>query len=306
MRRLLLRLNVTCNSGCAHCTMGDLTGLAERTTEDAMRELQSARRDGATEVVFMRGEPTLRPDLTRLAAYARHLGYEHVQLQTNGRLLVYEPLLDRLLAAGVTFFEVSLFGADTATHDAISQTPGALEQTVGGLKHLASRNAGHLVTIQIVKANLRQLSEMVRLVASLGLRNIQLNFTRPVLTPDGWTTPLLPRLSEASPHIREAIAIARQLGLDAQTEAVPLCHLSPEDSSPEGLARAGAAHETATAFEDFRVVDLHTQAPSMKVLRQEMRPVAPECEACRVKDVCPRTWEAYQTLHGTAEFEPIL
>lgn len=306
MRRLLLRLNVSCNSGCAHCTLGDMAGLAERATEDAKQELERAREDGATEVVFMRGEPTLRPDLPRLAAYARWLGYEHVQLQTNGRLLVYERLLDQLLNAGVTFFEISLFGADAPTHDAIARVPGAFEQTVGGLKHIAARNLGHLITVQVVKANLTQLSDVVRLVASLGLRHVQLNFTRPVLTADGWTTELLPRLSEASPHIREAVAVARGLGLDAQTEAVPLCHLSPGDLTPEGLARAGAGHETNTAFEQFRVVDLHTRASSMKQLRAEMRPVAPECERCRVKDVCPRTWEAYQTLFGTSEFKPIL
>lgn len=305
MRRLLLRLTVTCNSGCAHCTMGDMEALPDRTTDSAVAELAAARRQGATELVFMRGEPTLRRDLPLLAARARALGYEHVQLQTNGRMLVYEPYLDQLVRAGMTFFEVSLFAPDAELHDEIGQAPGSFEQTVGGLKHLASRGLDHLVTIPVVKANVERLADTVRLVASLGLRFVQLNFTRPVLTPAGWTTHLVPTLTEASPHIREAIALAKELGLHADTEAVPLCHLALEDTSIEAMEKAGAAGETTTAFEDFHVVDLHREAPSMRVLREETRPEARECEGCRVREICPRTWAAYQELFGTSEFKAI-
>lgn len=304
MRRLLLRLTLGCNSGCAHCTLGDMPQLADRPTTQAVEELVRARREGATEVVFMRGEPTLRRDLPLLAARARALGYALVQVQTNGRMLSYGAYLDGLARAGVDFYEVAFFGPDATIHDAIAAAPGAFEQTLGGLKNLVARDLGHLVTIPVLRANLTHLDDTVRLLASAGVRRVQLGFTRPVLRPEGWTTHLLPNLTEASSAIRAAIRVAQQLGMHADTEAVPLCHLDVTETTAEAIDHAGASGEVATDFASMTVVDLHREAPSVAQLRVETRPEAPECADCKARAICPRTWAAYQELHGTSEFRP--
>jgi len=295
--RLMLRLDTRCNSGCAHCTVADVPASEARSPESALAELVAARKRGCDELVIMRGEPTLRPDLPALARAARRLGYRLVQIQTNGRMLCYEPYLDRLVAAGVDFFEVSLFGASPATHDAIAAEPGAFDQTVAGLRLIAARpQLGHLVTIAVLAANLAELVAMVERIAELGLRRVQLNFTRPVRVDGRWRTELLARLDDAGPPIRAALARARALGLAASTEAIPLCQLDPADRP---------AAETARQFVDVAVVDLHRRHSSFAAHHREVRPLAPSCSTCSVADRCPTTWAAYQQLFGTDELRAL-
>jgi hypothetical protein len=137
---------------------------------------------------------------------------------------------------------------------------------------------------------------MVELVAKLGLARVQLNFTRPVRIDNQWRTHVLAPLDQATPHIRAALRQARALGLAASTEAVPLCHLDPEDHP---------AAETARDFIDVRVVDLHRRHESFADHHRQVRPLAPQCAECTLAQVCPTTWAAYQQLFGTSELRPI-
>ena len=293
----MLRLSTRCNSACGHCTVADVPATDERSPKQALAELLAARKRGCDELVIMRGEPTLRPDLPYLARAARRLGYRLVQIQTNGRMLCYEPYLDRLTAAGVDFFEVALFGATASTHDAISGEAGAYAQTIAGLRLLAARPPlGHLVSVSILAANLGELLATVELVADLGLRRIQFNFTRPVRVDGRWRTDPLARLDDAGPPLRDALRRARALGIAASTEAVPLCQLDPEDRP---------AAETARDFVDVAVVDLHRRHASFAAHHREVRPLPDGCVQCCVAGVCPTTWAAYQKLFGTGELRPL-
>jgi MoaA/NifB/PqqE/SkfB family radical SAM enzyme len=293
----MLRLTTRCNSACAHCTVADVPATEERSASEALAEIVAARRRGCDELVIMRGEPTLRPELPKLAAAARRIGYRLVQIQTNGRLLYYADYLDRLVQSGVDFFEVALFGATAATHDAISRDDGAFAQTFAGLRALADKpDVGHLVSVAVLAANLHELVACTELVHELGLRRIQFNFTRPVQVDGNWRTDVLARLDDAGPQIRAALARARSLGLLASTEAVPLCQLDPEDRP---------AAETARDFVDVRVVDLHRRHESFADHHRQVRPLAPQCAGCSAADVCPTTWAAYQQLLGTQELRPL-
>jgi MoaA/NifB/PqqE/SkfB family radical SAM enzyme len=293
----MLRLDTRCNSACAHCTVADVPASEARSPKAALAELVAARRRGCDELVIMRGEPTLRSDLPALARAARRLGYRLVQIQTNGRMLCYADYLDRLIAAGVDFFEVSLFGASSTTGDAIAGDPGAHEQTVAGLRLLAARpQLGHLVTVPVLAKNQHELVATTELIAELGLRRVQLNFTRPVQVEGRWRTDVLARLDEAGPAIRAALARARALGLAASTEAIPLCQLDPEDRP---------AAERAQQFVDVAVVDLHRRHASFAAHHREVRPLAPACSTCSLAQTCPTTWAAYQELFGTEELRPL-
>ncbi|WP_157596062.1 radical SAM protein [Plesiocystis pacifica] len=302
MPRLMLRLTTDCNSGCHHCTVADVPADQTRAPREALAELVQARKQGSDELVFMRGEPTLRPDLPALAKAARKVGYRLIQIQTNGRRLCYAPYLDKLLAAGVDYFEVSLFGATAATNDAVSVEQGAFEQTLAGLRLLAERGVqsggrvGTLVTFAVLRANLHELTAAAELVAELGLSRLQYNFTRPVRVDGAWRREVLARLDEAGPPLRAAMARARELGLWVSTEAVPLCQLDPADR--------GAA-EQARDFAEVRVVDFHQRHESFAQHHRVARPLGPRCPECAVVDRCPTTWRAYQELFGTDELRPL-
>ncbi|MEZ4265624.1 MAG: radical SAM protein [Myxococcota bacterium] len=296
-RRLLVRLTTQCNSRCAHCTIADIAHHPEPAAEAVWEEIVRGRHDGCTELVFMRGEATLRKELLSLSRRARRIGYEHIQLQTNARMLAYEAYLDRLLGAGVNFFEVSFFGDCEGLHDLIDGCPGAFEQASAGLRFLAQRGVGTLVTVPVVARNYTRLAAVVETLHGLGVRRVQLNWTRPVRVGPRWVGEPLVRLSAATPYVREALARARALGMVGETEAVPLCHLDPQD-------RAGA--DVMEDFARHQVADVHRRERSLADHRRAARPLAAVCEPCSLKGVCPTTWAAYQQLFGTWEFRPVL
>ncbi len=292
--RLMLRLTTRCNSGCAHCTIADIAHHGERSLEEAWEEVQRGRAAGAAELVIMRGEATLRArDLLRLTRRSRRIGYEHVQLQTNARMLAYSELVVRLVDAGVTFFEVSWFGHTAALHDAIDGTPGAFVQARAGLENLLAAGVGLLVTVPVIAANTQALPAIVADLADLGVGRVQLNFSRPVQVAGVWRTEPLVRLAVASPHIRAALAVARERGVFGETEAVPLCHLDVLDH------RGG---DVDTDFGEHAVSDVHRREEDLREHRRRMRPFGPECGTCTLRRRCPTTWAAYQELYGTAEF----
>jgi len=293
----MLRLTTRCNSGCAHCTIADIAHHPDKTLEEASAELVRAQQTGCTELVIMRGEATLQPRvLLKLTRRARTLGYTHVQLQTNARMLSYGELVDRLIDAGMTFFEVSIFGHDQGLHDAVDGTEGAFDQAIAGLRNLVDRGVGLMVTVPVVKRNVLKLPDIAEMLGGLGVKRVQFNFSRPVKVGPAWQTDVLVRLGEASPFIREALSRARALGMTAETEAVPLCHLDPAD------AGGADVHED---FGRHAVADVHRREDDLTDHRQTQRPVAAPCEQCHARDRCPRTWAAYQMLYGTWEFEPL-
>ena len=130
----------------------------------------------------------------------------------------------------------------------------------------------------------------------MGVPRVQFNFSRPVKVGPAWQTGVLVRLDEASPFIRDALRRARSLGMVAETEAVPLCHLDPTDVGG------------ADVHEDFgrhAVADVHRSEDDLTDHRQSQRPVAEPCARCHASDHCPRTWAAYQMLYGTWELRPL-
>ena len=295
-RRLLLRLGSRCNSRCAHCTLRDLEDGNDRDTESAMAALTTGRAQGCTEVVFMRGEPLIRPDIARLVRGAAAMGYGHLQVQTNGRMLAYPGLAAALLAKGVTFFEVSLYGDTSEVHDAIARSPGAFKQTVTGLRALVDAGAGFMVNVPVLSSNYFRLDGLVELLAALGARRVQFGLTRPVwLSGEGRfdVSPTV-RLPKASPYLRQALRKARAAGLDATTESVVLCHLDPDLHSMAELP----------GDVDGQLVMELDQSESATGIRSQSRPVPPVCRSCRLEPLCPKPWAGATMLHGDAELIP--
>ena len=89
---------------------------------------------GCRKVHFSGGEPTLRPDLPDIMAHARRLKLR-VTLTTNGTLLTRE-LSRQLVKAGLNSVCVSIDSPVRSVHDRMRGMPGALKQTLAGVREL--------------------------------------------------------------------------------------------------------------------------------------------------------------------------
>ena len=116
-----IKLGYTCNNHCVHCVIADqrdrakvMRGSVDRSSGEFLREIEAAREQGLSDVVFTGGEPTLRKDLVMLVAYAKHVGIQRVVLQTNAIRFKDPVYLDALMRAGLDDALVSFHTHDEA------------------------------------------------------------------------------------------------------------------------------------------------------------------------------------------------
>lgn len=205
---------------------GDLPSTPPRPLAEIATAVAAARDDGARLVVFVGGEPTVRPDLAALLALPVRAGLG-CGLVTSGRALAYPAVRARLVAAEVRYLRIALHGADAATHDALVGVPGAFAQTTEGLGALA-REAGPATLVEVactvVAPNAGGLAALAERVARLPCRaSIGLRFVAPAggLEPGEWPSPEAPR--EVAAALARALALAPDLV--ASWEGFPPCLL---------------------------------------------------------------------------------
>ncbi|ASI99203.1 tetraether lipid synthase Tes, intein-containing [Thermococcus celer] len=92
----------------------------EPTLEQIRMMLRNAKKEqpiGANAVQLTGGEPTLRDDLIEIIRIAREEGYDHVQLNTDGIKLAFEPeLVKKIREAGVNTLYMSYDGMTPQTN----------------------------------------------------------------------------------------------------------------------------------------------------------------------------------------------
>jgi radical SAM protein with 4Fe4S-binding SPASM domain len=89
-------------------------------------------------ISFTGGEPTLRPDLPELVAYAKRKGMR-TNLITNGFLCGEPALVTALAEAGLDSAQVSIEAPTAEAHDAITRTPGSFVRSVQGIRNFHDR-----------------------------------------------------------------------------------------------------------------------------------------------------------------------
>src|SRR5476649_920073 len=117
-----------CYADCANSPKPD-----ERSIDEWRALADQLIGDGVIQIYIEGGEPLLKPGLTELIA---HCAQRAMVLLRTHATLVDHVLATRLRAAGVGRVLVDLMGANAATHDAATGTPGSFAASCAGLRHL--------------------------------------------------------------------------------------------------------------------------------------------------------------------------
>lgn len=172
--RMDLALTYRCNNDCAHCYNAGPRQRPEISTEQWRQIIDQLWAIGIPHVVFTGGEPTLRPDLPELVAYAQTKG-QVTGLNTNGRRLSDARFLERLAAAGLDHVQITLESHDPEIHDRMVGAAGAWKQTIAGLKNALASRLYVMTNTTMLRHNSPTLSETLDFLAGLGVPTIGLN-----------------------------------------------------------------------------------------------------------------------------------
>ncbi|HZM36378.1 MAG TPA: heme d1 biosynthesis radical SAM protein NirJ [Burkholderiales bacterium] len=122
-----------CNLTCMHCysISADIDFPGELSTAEVLGVMDDLKAFRVPALILSGGEPLLRPDLFRIAARAKELGF-YTALSTNGTL-IDPPLAERIGAAGFDYVGISLDGL-RETHDRFRRKAGAFERSLAALR----------------------------------------------------------------------------------------------------------------------------------------------------------------------------
>ncbi|AKF03235.1 radical SAM protein [Sandaracinus amylolyticus] len=282
-----------CNQTCTFCELADMD--VDLSKDDVRAALDAARARGSTRVILTGGEPTLSRDLVDHVRYARSIGFEEIELQTNAVLLDKPGAARALADAGLTSAQVSLHGPDSAISDRLTAAPGTHARTLRGVDALLEAGVRVLLNHLIFVDNAPLLLDFVDLVVTRWSARrdrlvVQFHSPRNEFATREEGLRHVPRYSDYATRLRAAIDRARAAGLNVRDLQDPtgipsLCVLGA-DASYLGTITAQRTLPRYHAWES----DWLTRVAA--------------CEPCAMRDACMGVPKHYLALHGDAEFRP--
>ncbi|MHB2025009.1 MAG: radical SAM protein [Elusimicrobiota bacterium] len=296
MERADLKLGFSCNNRCVFCVQGDKRyRFSPRDEGSIRRALEEGLIGGSRSLVLTGGEPTMQPSLLETVRLARGMGYDTVQIQSNGRRFFYKDFCRELIAAGANEFSPALHGSCAAIHDGLTRSPGSFLQTAGGILNLKTLGQKVIVNTVVTESNCRDLPLLADLLVRLGVDQFQFAFIHILGEAEKNSKRIVPKKSLAAPFIREGMRIGRDAGIPCFTEAVPYCFMRGyEDCVAERIIPETVIYDAERTVSDYTVYRL-----------AEGKAKGPRCPSCRYFKVCEGPWREYPRLFGWGEFDPV-
>jgi MoaA/NifB/PqqE/SkfB family radical SAM enzyme len=294
MRRRDIKLGFACNNNCRFCAVGHKKCLGSKDTERIKSEIYKNSHE-FEEIVLTGGEPTVRPDILELVAYAREVGYEYIQIQSNGRMFCYKKFCEGIIDAGLNEFALSLHGPTAEIHDFLTQSPGSFEQTVQGIKNLKELDQCVLCNSVATKSNYTHLPEIAHLLVNLGVFQFQMAFVHGMGNADENFDYIVPRKSLAAPYIKKALQVGIDAGVRVMSEDMPYCFMKGYEKYIGELF-----------IPSSEVIDIDEIIPKFEDVRIEKGKCKGEkCKKCKYYRICEGTWKDYPERRGWSEFIPV-
>ena len=293
--KALVKVGYGCNNHCTFCHTLDVREI-DASTEEVDRKIDRAARLGHTMVVLSGGEATMRKELLRWAARSAARGMDF-GLVTNGRMLAYGELVDKLMKLRLRYVYMSLHGGTAKVHNSLVRAD-AFEQTYAAVGNLAGRGLDFTVNTVVTRQNLEHLRGVVD--ALLPWPDVVVKFS--MVQPKGGGEKLfehvMPRVSDVAMRVKDAIEYGLEMSEGRQRYAhdgIPFCLLRGHEDRYDDLK----THRFATMIEvgepDFFPVD-------------DLAKVQPEdeCGRCTLRGPCPGLYAGYREVHGDGEVHAVV
>jgi pyruvate-formate lyase-activating enzyme/SAM-dependent methyltransferase len=292
--KALIKVGYGCNNHCTFCHTLDVRDV-EGSSREVHAKIDRAARLGHTMVVLSGGEVTMRPELLQWAAHAASLGLDF-GLVTNGRMLAYRELVEKLLGYRLKYVYMSLHGGDAKVHNLMVRAD-AFEQTYAAIGNLSGRGLDFTVNAVVTRHNVKHLRPIVDAILPYPDVVLKFSMVQPKGGGDRLFDHLMPRVSDVARAVHEAITYGRQKasaqGPRFAHDGIPFCLLPGYEDLYDDLK----THRFATMVEigepDFFPVDDLAKTQSA------------QCHGCALRGPCPGLYTGYYQVYGDGELAPV-
>ncbi|HAT72662.1 MAG TPA: hypothetical protein DCS63_07585 [Elusimicrobia bacterium] len=291
-----LILNYNCNARCRFCSQGDFDKSLNAPFENIAANIYSAYRDGYRRLGLTGGEPLIRPDILKVIALGKSVGFRFIRVQTNGIKLA-DPAFCRALAkAGLTFCKFSFTTDRAAEHDRLVGVPGALNKALAGLENLRKLKLRLGTNILVNQRNYARLPEIVKFYLGRGITNFVIIYPVYIGAMADNCKKLGVRLSDCEPYFAKAARVMEAAGLPGEILFLntPPCFLRGRESLAIGLD----LFNTVVTDPAGGRTDLDANSAASKVKG------AP-CRRCALNDRCRGADAQYIQRFGWRGFAPV-
>ncbi len=182
LNQLYFYLTEGCNLACRHCWLSpkfDPNGDRHMTLpvelfETAIRE---AKLLGLSRVKLTGGEPLLHPQFTKLLEIVRREGLA-LTIETNGMLLT-PRIAAEIAKSADRRVSVSIDGAYADTHEWIRGVKGSFKKAQQAVRNLAAVDTPPQVIMTLMRSNVDQVDDVVRMAETLGASSVKFNIVQP-------------------------------------------------------------------------------------------------------------------------------
>jgi MoaA/NifB/PqqE/SkfB family radical SAM enzyme len=237
------------------------------------------------------------------------VGFQEIQITTNGVRLGKAAYARLLVDAGADSFRFSIHGHTPELHDRLVAVPGALENIRKAVATLRERKVDLGINYVLNAINYRAFPETVEFFyRDLGIKDVIVYFLRYQgfgALPENKELLKL-KMADAVPFVREGFRRLKAAG----SKPLPALIHFPPCAAPElagsmldwtrdpELCGAGNSRKDHMTLPDGRAGLIHEITNSGK--RQ-----VPVCRKCVHRDVCLGIEENYLETFGEAEFSPV-
>lgn len=179
-------------------------------------------------VILTGGEPTLHPELPRVARYATERGL-HVRMITNGWRLSDEAFAKEMADAGLKIVHVSVYSVRPDVEERLRGMPGTLEKAFAAVSNANRYGIDVNINCVINKLNADHLDENIRhwiaehpYIQHFVWNNLDPSMGRAEVNQDQYT----PRLADFELSLHRALRLLHQSGRTFRVEKVPLCYMA--------------------------------------------------------------------------------
>jgi len=276
-------LTFKCNNACISCIFD--TRQAKNLGTPFMSQVKAVicKTPKNDILSFTGGEPTLREEFLEILKYARQKHpKKFIFIVSNGRKFADIEFTKKLSKHELEpiRFGIAIYSHSPKVHDSITSAPGSWKETVQGIKNLLSAGFNVELRILVEKLNYRKLSETAKFIVKNFSGVERVVFINLKYTGNAFINRhrVFVRYTKAVPFVQHAADILLDAGVEVKLFHFPLC-----------------------------IIDKKYWPLAQGTTKQEIElTLLKKCEACKVKQKCPKIWKSYLPLAGESEFNPIL
>ncbi|HEY8431307.1 MAG TPA: radical SAM protein, partial [Sandaracinaceae bacterium] len=284
-----------CNHFCGFCS--NPTTAYVHTFESMALLVDDLVRRGYFGCVLTGGEPTLHPELPRIARYARDSGL-HVRMITNGWRLADRDFAKEMAEAGLAIVHVSIYSVRPEVEERLRGVPGTLERAHAAIENahefgievnvncvINALNADHL------DENVRELVRLHPHVRHFVWNNLDPSMGRAEVNQEQFT----PRLADFELSLHRALRFLDKTGRTFRVERVPLCYMTEFAWASTETRKIVKGEERVVHFLDAKQTVRQTNWEHV---------YAEGCEVCSLRPICGGLFDR-GNAYDPAELAPV-